>query len=104
MKKKIASIYIETQDLSSLQEKTDNIYKSIYIISQRAKQIATTNKHAMDEELQDFMARTDKNDLHEIYEDINQISFSIHNENKRKPHLVALEEIKEEKIMLQEKI
>ncbi len=103
MKKKVSN-EIKPQNIELITDKTKNIYKSIFIISQRAKQINTAIKHKIDDELKDFVARTDKNDLNEICEDSNQIEFSVYNEKKPKPYMRALEEFQKNQILFHEKI
>src|SRR5690606_33043930 len=78
-----------TRDLRLIDEKTDNIYESIVIMSKRANQIAVDTK----EEL-----TSTSDNLEEIFENREQIEISRHYERLPKPTALAIDEFLEDKI------
>lgn len=85
-----------TRDLRELDEKTNNIYESIVIISKRANQIAVDTKEELTAKLAEFASTTDN--LEEVFENREQIEISKFYERQPKPALVAMDEFLNDKI------
>ncbi|MEX2513796.1 MAG: DNA-directed RNA polymerase subunit omega [Cyclobacteriaceae bacterium] len=88
---------ITTRDLDKVGEKSGNLYESIFIISQRAKQISSTMKEELNNKLSEFASTVDN--LEEVFENKEQIEISKFYERMPKPSTLAMEEFMEEKIM-----
>ncbi|MEX0883138.1 MAG: DNA-directed RNA polymerase subunit omega [Cyclobacteriaceae bacterium] len=88
---------ITTRDLDKVAEKSGNLYESIFIISQRAKQISSTMKEELNNKLSEFASTVDN--LEEVFENKEQIEISKFYERMPKPSTLAMEEFMEEKIM-----
>ena len=87
---------IVTRDLVEMAIPTGNIYKSINIISKRARQISVTNKEELSGTLAEFASSVDN--LEEIFENREQIEISKHYEKMPKPSMSAIYEFLEDKI------
>ena len=85
-----------TRDLRLIDEKTDNIYESIVIMSKRANQIAVDTKEELTAKLEEFASTSDN--LEEIFENREQIEISRHYERLPKPTALAIDEFLEDKI------
>lgn len=85
-----------TRDLRDLDQKTDNIYESIVIISKRANQISVDTKEELTAKLAEFASTTDN--LEEVFENREQIEISKFYERQPKPALVAMDEFLNDKI------
>lgn len=85
-----------TRDISTLDNKTNNIYESLAIISKRANQINVELKEELTNKLAEFASSTDN--LEEIFENREQIEISKFYEKLPKPSSIALQEFLEEKI------
>lgn len=81
---------IITRDTDQLSAMTGNIYKSVFIASQRAKQIAQETKEELTQKLADFASNVDN--LEEVFENREQIEISKFYERQPKPTSVAIEE------------
>ena len=79
-----------TYDKSLIEEPTQNIYKSISIISKRAAQISNDLKKELIEKLEEFATVNDS--LEEIFENKEQIEVSKFYEKLPKAHMLAVEE------------
>ena len=79
-----------TRDLRNIEEKTDNIYESIVVISKRAKQISQEMKEELTGKLAEFATHTDN--LEEIFENREQIEVSRFYERLPKPSSIATQE------------
>ncbi len=88
---------IITRDLENLTEPTKNIYKSVVVVSKRARQISTRVKEELSSKLAEFASTVDN--LEEIFENREQIEISKFYERMPKPTTVAIEEFLDEKIM-----
>ena len=95
----IASII--TRDTAELAEKSGNIYKSIFIVGERAGQIAIKTKEELSSKLAEFASTVDN--LEEIFENREQIEISRYYERMPKPSTVALEEFYENEIVHRQK-
>lgn len=93
-----------TRDMKELDEKVDNVYESVVIISQRANQIAQDLKKELDERLKDFKEpEKDKKDdpnqePAEVFENKEQIEISRSYEVLPKPTLMATQELLDDKL------
>ena len=87
---------IITRDLDKVAEKTGNIYESIHIVGQRAKQISTNLKEELNNKLSEFASTVDN--LEEVFENKEQIEISKFYERMPKPSTLAMEEFMEDKI------
>ncbi|WP_114748645.1 DNA-directed RNA polymerase subunit omega [Pleomorphovibrio marinus] len=88
---------IVTRDLDKIAEKSGNLYESIHIISQRAKQISSNMKEELNNKLSEFASTVDN--LEEVFENKEQIEISRFYERMPKPTTLALEEFLEDKVM-----
>ncbi len=87
---------IVTRDLDKIAETTGNIYESIHIVGQRAKQISTNLKEELNNKLSEFASSVDN--LEEVFENKEQIEISKFYERMPKPSTLAMEEFIEGKI------
>ncbi|GAB4407218.1 MAG: DNA-directed RNA polymerase subunit omega [Microscillaceae bacterium] len=81
---------LSTRDIAKMVEPTDNLYKSVSIISRRAEQIAVLVKEELNIKLADFASSVDS--LEEMHENREQIEISKYYERLPKPTIVATEE------------
>ena len=91
---------IITRDVDSLSKPTDNIYKSISIISKRARQISSTVKEELSGKLAEFASTVDN--LEEIFGNREQIEISKFYERMPKPTAVAVEEFLDDKVLFRD--
>ena len=87
---------IIARDVDKLAAKTGNVYESVYISSQRARQVAVKTKEELTQKLGEFASNIDN--LEEIFENREQIEISRFYERQPKPTSVALEEFMEDKV------
>lgn len=87
---------IITRDLDKIAEKTGNLYESLHVVSQRAKQISSTMKEELNNKLSEFASTVDN--LEEVFENKEQIEISKFYERMPKPTTLAMEEFMEGKI------
>lgn len=87
---------IVTRDVDKLAAKTGNVYESVFIVSQRAKQVAVKTKEELTQKLAEFASNIDN--LEEIFENREQIEISRFYERQPKPTSIALDEFQEEKV------
>ncbi len=92
----MAKAEISTRDLNELTKDTNNIYKSVAIISKRARQISTKVKEELSEKLAEFSTQVDS--LEEIFENKEQIEISRYYEKMPKPSLLATEQFLDGKV------
>lgn len=88
---------IETRDIDVLSKDTGNIYKTINVISKRARQISSNVKEELNGKLAEFASTVDN--LEEIFENREQIEISKFYERMPKPSKVATEEFLEGKVL-----
>ena len=81
---------IITRDLDKVADQTGNIYESIHIVGQRAKQISSTLKEELNNKLSEFASTVDN--LEEVFENKEQIEISKFYERLPNPTLIATEE------------
>ncbi|WP_194976575.1 DNA-directed RNA polymerase subunit omega [Aquiflexum lacus] len=87
---------IITRDLDKVSEPTGNLYESIHIVSQRAKQISSTMKEELNNKLSEFASTVDN--LEEVFENKEQIEISKFYERMPKPTNLAMEEFMDGKL------
>lgn len=93
-KKSKAPRTTETQDMNELIELVnDNIYETIVVLSKRANQIGGEMKEELLSKLDEFATQQDN--LEEIFENREQIEVSKFYERLPKPHMIALQELKD---------
>jgi DNA-directed RNA polymerase subunit K/omega len=85
-----------TRDLPELIEGTDNIYKSVVVMSKRARQLSVVMKEELSGKLAEFATSVDN--LDEVHENREQIEISKFYERMPKPSLHATEDYLEGKI------
>jgi DNA-directed RNA polymerase subunit K/omega len=95
-KKSNANKTTVTQDLGELEVPTGNIYEAVVIMSKRAEQINEEVREELHDKLEEFATSTET--LEEIFDNKEQIEVSKFYENLPKPHSMATEEWKEDKI------
>ena len=81
---------IITRDVDKIAAKTGNVYESISIVGQRARQISSKMKEELSGKLSEFASSVDN--LEEIFENREQIEISKYYERMPKPSLVAIDE------------
>lgn len=91
---------IETRDVVKLSDQTENLYKSIAVISKRARQISSNVKEELNSKLAEFASTVDN--LEEIFENREQIEISKFYERMPKPTKVAAQEFLEGKVMFRD--
>lgn len=87
---------IVTRDIEKIIDPTGNIYESVVIISQRARQIAVNIKEELNSKLAEFATTVDN--LEEVFENREQIEISKFYERMPKPTTTATEEFLEGKL------
>ncbi len=92
---------IEARDLSTIQDKTGNLYESIAIIARRANQINTRIKEELHRKLEEFGSLNDN--LEEINENKEQIEISRFYERMANPAIQATNELLNDKIYFKNK-
>ena len=85
-----------TRNVNDLDQKTENIYESLVIISKRANQISNNMKEELHGKLAEFASSNDN--LEEIFENREQIEISKHYERLPKPSLIAIDEFLNDKV------
>ncbi len=93
---------ITTRELNDLAAKTGNIYKSVVVISKRARQISANLKEELNSKLAEFASTVDN--LEEIFENREQIEISKFYERMPKPTRTAAEEFIEDKLFYRDKL
>ncbi|WP_143962288.1 DNA-directed RNA polymerase subunit omega [Litoribacter populi] len=87
---------IITRDLETIAEKSGNLYESLHVVSQRAKQISSLQKEELNNKLSEFASTVDN--LEEVFENKEQIEISKFYERMPKPTTLAMEEFMEGKV------
>jgi len=87
---------IITRDVEKIAAPTGNIYKSVVVISKRARQIAVNLKEELNNKLAEFATTVDN--LEEVFENREQIEISRFYERMPKPTTTATEEFLEGKL------
>jgi len=87
---------IITRDVEKIAAPTGNIYKSVVVISKRARQIAVNLKEELNNKLAEFATTVDN--LEEVFENREQIEISKFYERMPKTTTTATEEFLEGKL------
>ncbi|MFM1912799.1 MAG: hypothetical protein RIR51_637 [Bacteroidota bacterium] len=87
---------IITRDTDKIAAVTGNVYESVFVISQRARQISTKTKEELQSKLSEFASTVDN--LEEVFENREQIEISKYYERLPKPTAVAIDEFMEGKV------
>ncbi|MBS1681739.1 MAG: DNA-directed RNA polymerase subunit omega [Bacteroidetes bacterium] len=87
---------IITRDVEKIAAPTGNIYKSVVVISKRARQISVNLKEELNNKLAEFATTVDN--LEEVFENREQIEISKFYERMPKPTTTATEEFLEGKL------
>lgn len=87
---------IVTRDVEKIAAPTGNIYKSVVVISKRARQISSNLKEELNNKLADFATTVDN--LEEVFENREQIEISKFYERMPKSTTTATEEFLEGKL------
>ena len=95
------SASIVTRNLEDIGNQTGNVYESIAVIANRAKQIAVAEKEELNSKLAEFASTVDN--LEEVFENREQIEISRFYEKQPKPTTVATEEFLDEKLMFRQR-
>ncbi|WP_432712783.1 DNA-directed RNA polymerase subunit omega [Pedobacter sp.] len=85
-----------TRNVNDLDQKTQNVYESLVIISKRANQISNNIKEELHGKLAEFASANDN--LEEIFENREQIEISKHYERMPKATLISIDEFLNDKI------
>ena len=85
-----------TRDKHRFYGDTENIYKSVSILSKRANQIGLEMKEELNRKISEFATTTDN--LEEVFENREQIEIAIYYERLPKPTLIAVHEYLNEQI------
>lgn len=85
-----------TRNLKDLDQKTENVYETVVILSKRANQVNSGMKEELTAKLEEFASTTDN--LEEIFENREQIEVSRFYERLPKPAAIAIQEYEEEKL------
>ena len=82
-------------------EDTENVYKSVAVISKRARQISANLKEELNAKLAEFASTVDN--LEEIFENREQIEISKFYERMPKPSTLATDEFLENQLVYRDK-
>jgi len=88
--------------MEEIAHKSESIYKSVSVISKRARQISATLKEELNSKLAEFASTVDN--LEEIFENREQIEISKFYERMPKPTILATEEFLNDEIMVRDKV
>ncbi len=101
MNKSNSNPSIITRDTDKIAAVTGNVYESVFVISQRARQISSKTKEELQSKLSEFASTIDN--LEEVFENREQIEISKYYERLPKPTSVAIEEFMEGKVNYRDK-
>ena len=87
---------IVTRNMADFAKQTENVYKSVSVISKRANQISVKLKEELNSKLAEFATTVDN--LEEVFENREQIEISKYYERLPKPTSLAIEEFLEGKV------
>ncbi|MCB0504402.1 MAG: DNA-directed RNA polymerase subunit omega [Cyclobacteriaceae bacterium] len=92
---------LQTRNVQELMEDTENVYKSVAVISKRARQISANLKEELNAKLAEFASTVDN--LEEIFENREQIEISKFYERMPKPSTLATDEFLENQLVYRDK-
>ncbi len=79
-----------TRNIAEFSKGTENIYETVALLSKRANQIASEQKHELHKKIEEFASTIDTMD--EMFENREQIEVVRHYEQMPKPTLIATQE------------
>jgi DNA-directed RNA polymerase subunit K/omega len=89
-------VVVTPHNLNVFNEKTGSLYKSVVILSKRARQIAVKEREELLSKLDEFAPKTDN--LEEFFDNREQMEISSHYEKLPKPTLVSISEFLNDEI------
>ncbi|MBO4231823.1 MAG: DNA-directed RNA polymerase subunit omega [Bacteroidales bacterium] len=89
-----------TRNPRDFDKETGNIYKTVYILSRRANQIAAEIKDELTQKMKEFAGLNDGSE--EVYENREQIEWAKYYEQIPKPTLLAIKEFEDGQIYYRE--
>ncbi len=89
-----------TRDFDQFDKETQNIYKTIVVLSKRANQITSSLKEEIHEKMKEFGTSVDP--LEEIFENREQIEMAKIYEAIPKPSLLAIYELLNDKLFFED--
>lgn len=89
-----------TRDLDLLTEQTGNIYETLVALSKRSNVLSSELKEELSSKLAEFATTGDA--LEETFENREQIEISRFYERLPKPHSIAVQELLDSKLKIQE--
>jgi len=92
---------VSAKNIGELVKDTNNIYKSLVVISKRARQISVDLKHELHSKLEEFAISSDT--IEEIHENKEQIEISKFYERLPNPVLIATDEFANDEIYYRER-
>jgi len=92
---------VSAKNIGELVKDTNNIYKSLVVISKRARQISVDLKHELHSKLEEFAINSDT--IEEIHENKEQIEISKFYERLPNPVLIATDEFANDEIYYRER-
>lgn len=92
---------LKARDMHKLTDETENIYKSLVIISARSKQLAVDLKQELNGKLEEFAVTPDT--IEEINENKEQIEISKFYEKLPNPTIIATEEFLDDRLQWRKK-
>ncbi len=92
---------LSAQDIKGLASDTENIYKTLVVISRRARQLGNNLKHELTGKLEEFAVTAEA--IEEVTENKEQIEISKYYERLPNPALIALKEYKDGDLVYEER-
>lgn len=92
---------LQARDIQQFVKNSENIYKSLVIISKRARQVAVDLKHELHNKLEEFAISSDA--IEEVHENKEQIEISKFYERLPNPCLIATEEFLNDELHVYER-
>lgn len=92
---------VHTRNMEEIAEKSGSVYKSVSVISKRARQISASLKEELNSKLAEFASTVDN--LEEIFENREQIEISKFYERMPKPSTLSTEEFINDEILYRDK-
>jgi DNA-directed RNA polymerase subunit K/omega len=90
------SANVAARDIKSIAAKTGNAYRSLNVISARAKQLSQELKNELHNKLEEFATVTDT--IEEVHENKEQIEISKFYERLPNPTIIALHEFEDDEL------
>ncbi len=97
-----ANASLITRNMAEIAAPSGNAYKSLVVISRRARQISSKIKEELSHKLLEFASNVDN--LEEVFENREQIEISRFYERMPKPTILATEEFLEDKVRFRDPV